>query len=103
MELVVILLALQAFNLRQRPMRANPILPTRLFLHCGRGQWTRPRNLGLNSRPSRRRRAQRWRKLHAGSLVSQEHLDTIMAEERQLVDNVLASSAPRVRPAKGER
>jgi len=40
-------------------------------------------------------------KIYAESLVSQQHLDAIMAEARQIVDNALTSSAPGVRAGKG--
>jgi len=42
-------------------------------------------------------------KIYAESLISQEHLDTILAEARQIVDNTLASTAPGARTPKGDR
>ena len=42
-------------------------------------------------------------KIYAESLISQEHLDTIVAEARQIVDDALASSAATIGAAKGNR
>jgi len=42
-------------------------------------------------------------KIYAESLVSQEHLDTVVAEARQIVDNALTSFAPGAGAAKGDR
>ena len=42
-------------------------------------------------------------KIYAESLVSQEHLDSIVAEARQIVDKALASSAAAIGAAKGDR
>jgi phosphoglucomutase len=42
-------------------------------------------------------------KIYAESLISQEHLDTIVAEARQIVDDALASSAAAGGAAKGDR
>ena len=42
-------------------------------------------------------------KIYAESLVSEKHLDTIMAEARQIVDNALASTTRGVPAGKGDR
>ncbi len=42
-------------------------------------------------------------KIYAESLVSQEHLDTIVAEARQIVDNAMACTAGGVPAGKGDR
>ena len=42
-------------------------------------------------------------KIYAESLISEKHLDTIVAEARQIVDNALASTTPGVRAGKGDR
>ena len=42
-------------------------------------------------------------KIYAESLISQKHLDTIVSEARQIVDNALASSPTAVGVGKGER
>jgi len=42
-------------------------------------------------------------KIYAESLINQKHLDTIVSEARQIVDNALASSPSAVGVGKGER
>jgi len=42
-------------------------------------------------------------KIYAESLVSEKHLDTIMAEARQIVDSALASTARGVPAGKGDQ
>ena len=42
-------------------------------------------------------------KIYAESLISQEHLDSIVAEARQIVENSLASIAEGVPAGKGDR
>ncbi len=42
-------------------------------------------------------------KIYAESLISQEHLDTIVAEARQIVDKTLVSAARGVQAGKGDR